>query len=471
MSGATFELPLPRSGADPILGQGGEGKMADRLLLIDDDVNLRRVTEYNLTQAGFRVSIAASVQAGLKRFRAESPDLVITDIKLGDMDGLTVLAAVKEESPATPVIVITAFGSINLAVEAMQQGAFTFLTKPFDREILRLSCRKALAMRNIALQKEQLAAEVNRLTGAEGMTTANPAMAELLAVAMRAADSEATVLITGESGTGKEVLARLIHQRSPRKEDSMVAVNCAAIPETLIESELFGHVKGAFTGAITNRKGRFQSASGGTLFLDEIGDLRLEMQAKLLRALQEREVEPVGSDRREAIDVRVIAATNKELRAEIRAGAFREDLYYRLGVIPLHLPPLRKRREDIPGLSAHFLKKLGAPPDVKFSDAAIAAMQKYPWPGNIRELQNIVERSVILRRRAVIEASDLNLLAAAADDGFTKMPVEGLGLKEVEQEFIKRALVIAKGNRSEAARLLKIPRHVLIYRLEKFRLS
>ena len=451
--------------------------MADRLLLIDDDASLRRVTEYNLAQAGFAVITAASGHEGVQRFRAEAPDLVITDVQLGDLDGIAVLAAIKAESPATPVIVITAFGSIDLAVQAMQQGAFTFITKPFDRETLRLSCQKALAVRDLAAQKEQLAAEVNRLTGAEGMTTANPAMAELLEVALRAADSEATVLITGESGTGKEVLARLIHQHSPRKDGAMVAVNCAAIPETLIESELFGHVKGAFTGAIANRKGRFQSAARGTLFLDEIGDLRLEMQAKLLRSIQEKAVEPVGSDRQETVDVRLIAATNKDLRAAIGAGLFREDLYYRLGVIPLHLPPLRERREDIPGLAAHFLKKLGAPPEVRFTPEAIGAMQEYSWPGNIRELQNIVERSVILRRGPVLEVRDLNLRpptpcgVAAADDGLPELPPEGLSLEEVEKGLIRKALHKAGGNRSEAARLLKIPRHVLIYRLEKFDLS
>lgn len=451
--------------------------MADRLLLIDDDASLRRVTEFNLTQTGFSVITAASGREGLERFRREAPDLVITDVKLGDLDGLAVLAAIKQESPLTPVIVITAFGSIDLAVQAMQQGAFTFIAKPFDREALRLSCQKALAMRKLTERNEQLAAEVNRLTGVEGMTTANPAMAELLEVALRAADSEATVLITGESGTGKEVLARLIHQHSPRKDGAMVAVNCAAIPETLIESELFGHVRGAFTGAIGNRKGRFQTAAHGTLFLDEIGDLKMEMQAKLLRAIQEREVEPVGSDRREAVDVRVIAATNKDLREMIGAGSFREDLYYRLGVIPLHLPPLRERREDIAGLVRHFLIKLGAPAEVEFSAAAIAAMQSYPWPGNIRELQNIVERSVILRRSSVIGVKDLNLATvlpcagAAGSDGLPVLPPEGISLEEVEKGLIKKALEAAGGNRSEAARLLKIPRHVLIYRLEKFNLS
>ena len=444
-----------------------------RILLIDDDPSLRRVTEYNLSSAGFTVLTAASGREGLALFQQHSPDLVITDVQLGDLDGLQILAAVKKESPLTPVLVITAFGSIELAVKAMQEGAFTFLAKPFDREALRLSCRKALEMRELHEQKQQLRGEVNRLTGTEGMETANSAMAALLDTAKRAANSEATVLIAGESGTGKEVLARLIHQHSPRVQGPMVAVNCAAIPENLLESELFGHVKGAFTGAVSSRKGRFQSAAGGTLFLDEIGELRLDLQAKLLRAIQERVVAPVGAEQPEAVDVRLIAASNRDLYAAIGQGTFREDLYYRLGVILLHLPPLRERREDIPGLVAHFLLKVGAPAGVRFSAGALARLKGHHWPGNIRELQNIVERAVILRRGLLIEAAELQLAAApqpATPNGLPEIPDEGLSLEAVEQGLIKKALLKANGNRSEAARLLKIPRHVLIYRLEKFKI-
>ncbi|MFH1021590.1 MAG: sigma-54 dependent transcriptional regulator [Pseudomonadota bacterium] len=447
--------------------------MKPRILLIDDDASLRRVTEYNLSSAGFSVLGAASGREGLALFHRHSPDLVITDVQLGDMDGLQILAAVKKESPITPVLVITAFGSIELAVKAMQEGAFTFLAKPFDRETLRLSCRKALEMRQLHEQKQQLSGEVNRLTGTEGMETANSAMAELLDTAKRAANSEATVLIAGESGTGKEVLARLIHQHSPRAQGPMVAVNCAAIPENLLESELFGHVKGAFTGAVSNRKGRFQSAAGGTLFLDEIGELRLDLQAKLLRAIQERVVAPVGAEQPEAVDVRLIAASNRDLYAAIGQGTFREDLYYRLGVILLHLPPLRDRREDIPRLAAHFLLKVGAPAGVRFSAGALARLKAHSWPGNIRELQNIVERAVILRKGLLIEADELQLAAApqpATANGLPEIPDAGLSLEAVEQGLIKKAMLKANGNRSEAARLLKIPRHVLIYRLEKFKI-
>ena len=250
----------------------------------------------------------------------------------------------------------------------------------------------------------------------------------------------------------------------------MVAVNCTAIPDNLIESELFGHVKGAFTGAVANRKGRFQSAVQGTLFLDEIGELKMDMQAKLLRSIQEREVEPVGSDRTEKVDVRIIAATNKDLREEVAKERFREDLYYRLSVIPLHLPPLRERREDIPALANHFLKKLSAPRGVRFSDKAMTLMKKYDWPGNIRELQNSVERSIILRKANIIEPEDINLPTAKTSDvlEIPDIPSEGVSLEDIEKGLILKALEKSNGNRSQAARLLKIPRHVLIYRLEKF---
>jgi two-component system NtrC family response regulator len=444
--------------------------MANTILLVDDDKSLRRVTEYNLSEAGFNVIPAASGHEGLELFSRNNPDLVITDVKLGDMDGLEVLASIKRESPETPVIVITAFGSIEMAVKAMHEGAFNFITKPFDRDTLSLSCSKALELTSLRSQKQQLADEVDRLTGTSGMETANSAMAELLETALKVAESEATVLVTGESGTGKEVLARLVHQHSPRKNGPMIAVNCTAIPDSLIESELFGHVKGAFTGAISNRKGRFQAASQGTLFLDEIGELKMDMQAKLLRAIQEREVEPVGSDRTEKIDVRIIAATNKDLREEVAQKRFREDLYYRLSVIPLHIPPLRDRPEDIPTLANHFLKKLLAPPGVRFSTKAMSLMKKHNWPGNIRELQNSVERSIILRKGKIIEPDDISLPSAKTSGvlEIPDIPPEGVSLEDIEKGLILKALEKSSGNRSQAARLLKIPRHVLIYRLEKF---
>lgn len=450
--------------------------MSGRILLIDDDDSLRRVTEYNLVAAGFEVMTAASGKEGLEGFSEYEPDLVVTDVELGDMNGLELLAEFKKKNPDTPVIVITAYGTIDMAVKAMSEGAFNFITKPFDRESLRMSCRKALELTVLKSRNRQLVEEVDRLSGVEGMETANSAMAELLDTAMRVAESEATVLISGESGTGKELLARLIHRRSSRHNGPMVSVNCAAIPDTLIESELFGHVKGAFTGAMANRRGRFQSAGGGTLFLDEIGELKLDMQAKLLRAIQEREVEPVGSDKIEKVDVRIVAATNRDLKKMASIGEFREDLFYRLSVIPLHIPALRERPEDIETLAIHFLKKLGAPDSAGFSSAAQIRLKAYSWPGNIRELQNAVERGFILRRGNEIGEDVLGLAgdrAVSGDKGQEgvfglNIPDEGLSLEEVEKTLIKKALEKSGGNRSEAARLLKIPRHVLIYRLEKF---
>ncbi len=443
--------------------------MSDTILLIDDDASLLRVTEYNLSSAGFKVISAQSGKQGIESFLAHQPDLVITDVQLGDMDGLELLKQFKEQEPDVPVIVITAFGSIKMAVQAMHLGAFTFITKPFDRDALRLSCVKALELRQLRHRTRALAKEVNRLAGAEGMETANSAMKELLDTALRVAESDATVLITGESGTGKEVLARLIHRNSTRNAEPFIGVNCAAIPETLIESELFGHTKGSFTGAVKNRKGRFQSAHNGTLFLDEIGDLQLEMQVKLLRALQEKKVEPLGSDRSEEVNVRIIAATNRDLETDIRNGRFREDLFYRLSVIPLHIPPLRERREDIAGLVKHFLRKHNAR-DVTFSKEAMEKLRQYPWPGNIRELQNVVERCVILRKTNLIDAGDIQLPDSKPEfsGDIFHIPPDGISLEEVEKGLIVQALKMSGGNRSQAARLLNIPRHVLIYRLEKF---
>jgi two-component system, NtrC family, response regulator len=446
------------------------------ILLIDDDENLRRVTQYNLASKGFKVLTAESGKQGLEHFETHSPDIIVSDVKLGDMNGLDLLEQIKKKSPDTPVIIITAFGSIEMAVQTMHKGAFNFITKPFDRDTLILSCEKALEFKGLKTKAELLTSEVNRLTGTKGIVTASSSMKELLDTASRAANSEATVLIAGESGTGKEVLSRLIHQNSPRKNGPMVAVNCAAIPSGLIESELFGHIKGAFTGAVKNRKGYFQTASGGTLFLDEIGEIGTDIQVKLLRAIQEKEVQPVGSERPMAVDIRIIAATNLDLQKKINKGEFREDLYYRLSVIPLFIPPLRERIEDIPALVNHFLKKFEAPADVSFSSEAIDLLKTYSWPGNIREMQNIVERCIILRKGKIIEKNDLNLISQRNLDSDSSLlnpldpviPDQGIALEDIEKSYIFKALEKTNNNKSEAARLLKIPRHVFLYRLEKY---
>ncbi|MFH2090768.1 MAG: sigma-54 dependent transcriptional regulator [Pseudomonadota bacterium] len=446
--------------------------MTETILLIDDDPGLRRVTEYNLSTKGFHVVCAPSGQKGLELFDAATVDLVVTDVKLGDMSGLDILETIKNQAPDIPVIIMTAFGSIEMAVNAMHKGAFNFITKPFDRDTLILSCKKALELKGLRSKTKLMASEINRLTGTQGIITASSIMKSLLDKASRAASSEATILITGESGTGKEVLARLIHQNSPRANGSLISVNCAAIPPGLIESELFGHVKGAFTSAIKDRKGHFQTASGGTLFLDEIGELSTDIQVKLLRAIQEREIQPVGSEKVFKVDIRIIVATNLDLQEKIAQGQFREDLYYRLSVIPLLIPPLRERTEDIPALVTHFLKKFDAPPDVSFSAAAIELLKSYSWPGNIREMQNIVERCIILRKKNIIEPDDLQLPGQwSVNDSFEfTIPDEGIALEDIEKKYIVKALEKAGQNRSKAARLLKIPRHVLLYRIEKYNL-
>ena len=447
--------------------------MNKTILVIDDDPSLRRVTEYNLTSSGFHVLTADSGQAGLDMFETREPDLVVSDVKLGDISGLEVLEKIKNISPEIPVIIITAFGSIEMAVKAMNNGAFNFIAKPFDRETLIRSCEKALELRGLRSRTRMLTHEVNRLTGTEGIISASSVMKELLETASRAAGSEATVLISGESGTGKEVLARLIHQNSPRNNGPMVAVNCAAIPSTLLESELFGHVRGAFTGAVKDRKGHFMTASGGTLFLDEIGDLAMDVQVKLLRAIQERQIQPVGAEKSQDVDIRIIAATNLDLQERISREEFRKDLFYRLSVIPLFIPPLRERPEDIPALAAHFLKKFNAPADVGFHEDALAAMKSYTWPGNIREMQNIVERCIILRKGTVIHMDDLALPGKETlPDGLNPViPDDGISLEDVEKAYVLNALKKADQNRSKAARLLKIPRHILLYRLEKYGLT
>ncbi len=446
--------------------------MNQTILLIDDDDSLLRVTEYNLSSNGFRVIPAKSGNQGLDLFYTHDPDLVVSDVTLGDINGLDLLKKIKKASPDTPVIIITAFGSIEMAVRAMQKGAFNFITKPFDRDTLILSCEKALELRGLRSRAKLLSHEVDRLTGTRGIVSASSAMKELLDKASKAANSDATVLISGESGTGKEVLARLIHQNSPRKKGPMVAVNCAAIPATLIESELFGHVKGAFTGAVKDRQGFFMKADRGTLFLDEIGELAMDVQVKLLRAIQEREILQVGAEKARKVDIRIIAATNLDLQERIAKGEFREDLFYRLSVIPLFILPLRERTEDIPALVIHFLKKFDAPANVRFSDNAIKALSKYNWPGNIREMQNIVERCIILRSTPLIRAADLNL--PGQDPSFSALdpiiPDQGISLEAVKKAYLVKALEKAGQNHSEAARLLKIPRHVLLYGLEKYEL-
>ncbi|HEY3309517.1 MAG TPA: sigma-54 dependent transcriptional regulator [Desulfuromonadaceae bacterium] len=448
--------------------------MKSKILIIDDDASLRRVLEYNLQQAGYDVIAAASGEEGLSLFAEEKPALVITDMKMPGISGLEVLAGIKESSPETLVIIITAFGTVDVAVEAMKVGAYDYITKPFNRDELRLTVSKALQFNGLAEENRRLKDELTDRSDFHTLIGSSSGMEKVFQVVRKVADSDASVLITGESGTGKELVARSIHALSGRKSAPFVAINCAAIPRDLLESELFGHVKGAFTGAIKDKTGKFSLADGGTIFLDEVGELPLELQPKLLRALQERLVERVGGTSSQKIDVRVVAATNLDIDKALAEGTFREDLYYRLAVIPIQLPPLRERREDIPLLLRHFSIKHGAA-KVSFDKSALAELTRYGWPGNVRELENTVERLLIMRDKDSITSNDLpekirqlQVTAPASGAKIINLPDEGYSLEQLEREVVVEALARNHWNQTAAARFLRIPRHTLIYRMEKY---
>ena len=450
--------------------------MKAKILVIDDDTSLRRVLEYNLQEEGYEVQAASSGEEGLYLFGQSQPNLVITDMKMPGMDGLMVLKSIKERSPETLVVIITAFGTIDVAVEAMKAGAYDYITKPFNREALKLTIKKALQFSGLAEENQRLKSQLADKADFRTIVGASEEMEKVFAVIRKVADTEAAVLITGESGTGKELVARSLHANSSRKDAPFQAINCAAIPRDLLESELFGHVKGAFTGAVRDKIGKFQLAEGGTLFLDEVGDLPLELQPKLLRALQEREVEPVGGATVQKLDVRVVAATNLDIDQALAAGTFREDLYYRLAVIPLHLPPLRERRKDISLLIRYFCTKHHCE-KVALDKDALNALVMYSWPGNVRELENAVERLLIMRSGETITLADLpNKIVKEhqqrrPDAAVINLPDEGYSLELLEREVVVNALERNDWNQAAAARFLRIPRHTLIYRLEKYGIS
>ena len=447
--------------------------MKAKILIIDDDNSLRRVLEYNLQEEGYEVQAAASGEEGLYLFGQSQPNLVITDMKMSGMDGMMVLKSIKECSPETLVIIITAFGTVDVAVEAMKSGAYDYITKPFNRDGLKMTVKKALQFSGLAAENKRLKSELSDKADFRTIVGTSKEMEKVFDVIRKVADTEASVLITGESGTGKELVARSIHANSSRRDAPFVAINCAAIPRDLLESELFGHVKGAFTGAVKDKAGKFQVAEGGTLFLDEVGELPLELQPKLLRALQEKEVEPVGGTKVLKLDVRVLSATNLNVDKAIAEGTFREDLYYRLSVIPMHLPPLRERRTDIPLLIKYFCTK-HAGDKISFAKDALETLIMYPWPGNVRELENTIERLLIMRDSDVIGRDELPeklLENRTSGTAVIKLPDEGYSLEQLEREIVVEALERNAWNQTAAARFLKIPRHTLIYRLEKYGIS
>jgi DNA-binding NtrC family response regulator len=446
-----------------------------KILVIDDDTSLRRVLEYNLQEEGYEVQAASSGEEGLYLFGLDQPDLIITDMKMSGMDGLMVLKSIKERSPETLVIIVTAFGTVDVAVEAMKVGAYDYITKPFNRDELRLIVKKALQFNGLAEENKRLKSELSDKADFRTIVGSSKEMEKVFDVIRKVADTEASVLITGESGTGKELVARSIHANSSRRDAPLVAINCAAIPRELLESELFGHIKGAFTGAVKDKMGKFQVAEGGTLFLDEVGELPVELQPKLLRALQEKEVEPVGGTKIQKLDVRIVSATNLDIDKAIADGTFREDLYYRLSVIPIHLPPLRERRKDIPLLIKYFCAKHGSN-KVTFDKDAFETLVMYPWPGNVRELENAVERLLIMRNSDVISCDDLpdkirngGAEASSTSSGsLINLPDEGYSLERLEREVVVQALERNQWNQTAASRFLRIPRHTLIYRMEKY---
>ena len=440
--------------------------MKQRVLIVEDEEKLRRVVQLQLQSAGFDVDQAGSAEEALRS--ADRADLVITDLKLPGMDGLQLIASLRRQNSRTPVVVITAFGSVETAVEAMKSGAADFVTKPFSLDHLLTVVQKALEVRALRDENTKLREELGVRYEFDNIVGRSPAMQEIFATITRIAPTRATVLLAGESGVGKDLIARAIHFHSPRRDKPFVKINCTALPENLMESELFGYEKGAFTGAVVGKPGKFEQADTGTVMLDEIGDVPPAIQVKLLRVLQERELERLGSNKTKHVDVRVIAATNVDLRVALENGTFREDLYYRLNVLPLNIPPLRQRKVDIPYLADHFVKKvakeMGRPCTI--SDEALDRLMAYDWPGNVRELENAIERSIVLCNGEVLRADDIKLDTNRSRPAqSTDFLPPGMSLDQYEQSIIREALRRANGNKSQAARLLGITRNALRYRL------
>jgi two-component system response regulator AtoC len=454
-----------------------------QVLIVDDEPNLRKILAAQLSRDGYDILLAEDGEEGLRVLGEHHVDLVITDLKMPKVDGMTLMRRALADDPSLPIVMITAHGTVDTAVEALKLGAFDYLTKPFDKDEVRQIVAKALKTRTLSGEEATTQIESDAKFGIIG---SSQGINELYAVLERVANTPTTVLITGESGTGKELVARALHEHSTRKDKPFIKVNCAAIPKELIESELFGYERGAFTGAVSSKPGRFELANGGTLFLDEIGEIPIEMQVKLLRALQESEFERVGGIKTMHVDVRLVAATNRDLKKLIVAGAFREDLFYRLNVVPIRLPALRERASDIPVLAEHFLLKFNERLKKRVTGVAPDAMETlshYGWPGNIRELENVIERAVLFSDADQIRSEDLppelrGVSAQALQLSGVEIPhtlsAEG-GLKEhvkvamsrLERQLVSKALEQTNGNVTHAARLLKISRKGLQLKMKE----
>ena len=451
-----------------------------RLLVVDDEAGIVEMLAIVFRGEGYEVVTAGSCADGLARLETSLPDLVLTDVKMPDGSGFEILKRTRELSPSVPVVMITAYTTTKTAIEALKAGAYDYISKPFDVEEMKLVVGRALERKRLAEENVALKERIEK--GAHGVVGVSRKMRALLDLVDRIGKTTSTVLVSGESGTGKELIARAIHEASPRAGRTFVSINCGAMPESLLESELFGHEKGAFTGAIKEKKGLFQEAEGGTLFLDEIGETSLTMQVKLLRAVQERVIRRVGGNAEEPIDVRIICATNKDLAKRVAEGAFREDLYYRINVIPLPIPPLRERREDIPYLVRHFLRKVAREqgvPEKKISTEAMRLLEAHPWPGNVRELENLIERTVALEPSDVITSSSLpeaflhpaGVPPVASLEGID-LPADGIDLERylewLGKRLMQQALERTGGVQIRAAEMLRMSERSFRYYAKKY---
>ncbi|MEK6726837.1 MAG: sigma-54 dependent transcriptional regulator [Deltaproteobacteria bacterium] len=460
--------------------------MSKKVLIVDDEENLRHILSIILTKEGYEVEAVKNGREALNCLEKSIYDTVLCDIRMPIMDGITFLKVARGQGSGvggeTTIIMMSAYGTIDDAIEAMKLGAYDYISKPFKSDEVILTIRKAEERERLRRENSELREVVKKDFGVTGITTKNEEMLSILATVKKVADYKTTVLITGESGTGKELIARALHYNGGRSSKGFVAVNCGAIPENLLESELFGHVKGAFTDAVRNKKGLFEEAEGGTLFLDEIGELPFHLQVKLLRVLQEEEIMRIGDTKPIRVSVRIVAATVKDLDREVREGRFREDLFYRLNVLPIHLPPLRERPEDIPALSCHFLEKYKDRHRVKVgavSPEALKLLMDYTWPGNVRELENAIERSVLLSEGENISVSALppavreKMVSASPGTGLkTGISADDLSIKKaaraMEEELIKRALEKSHGNRTHAAEFLELSHRALLYKIKEY---
>ena len=456
--------------------------MAQKSILVaDDDASIRSLLKQLLTDEGYSISEAATGTEVVSQVGESSPDLVIMDVRMPELDGIEALPKVKTASPRTSVLIMTAFGSSNAAIKAMELGAFDYITKPFELDKISHTVKRAFDYQDLAQEVEVLRDEISSLVQTERIVGNSPPMQEVYKTVGKVAKADATVLITGESGTGKELVAEALHYNSNRRSGPLVKVSCAALPETLLEAELFGHEKGSFTGAMTMRKGRFELADKGTVFLDEIGEMSLATQTKLLRVLQERKIERIGSSLPIKVDIRIICATNKDLQKQVEQNKFRDDLFYRLNVINIHMPPLRDRKEDIPALVEHFLAKhrySATAQPAAISEEALKRLTEYDWPGNVRELENVVERAVVLSRGQIITSRELPFGEhvdgehedeqedVSAERSFFKKSVS-----QFEKDLIMKALKDAGGNRSKAAEMLGIYRRLLYAKIKEYGLE